>query len=175
MVIYLAKERRVVTVDHREVAPAYFSPTVFNGPNGQPLPFAERVNSGLSVGVPGTVKGWEEALARYGTLSLGRVLQPAIRVAQQGFTVDATFVAQTQANLERFRYFTSTSALFLPGGAVPAVGSTFRNPDLARTTCCWPQGAAGPSTAGLSPRPSSTPSITPRWPPVLAPIFVRVG
>jgi gamma-glutamyltranspeptidase/glutathione hydrolase len=175
MVIYLAKERRVVTVDHREVAPAYFSPTVFNGPNGQPLPFAERVNSGLSVGVPGTVKGWEEALARYGTLSLGRVLQPAIRVAQQGFTVDATFVAQTQANLERFRYFTSTSALFLPGGAVPAVGSTFRNPDLARTTCCWPQGAAGPSTAGLSPRPSSTPSITPRWPPVLEPIFVRVG
>lgn len=133
MVIYLAKDKRVVTIDHREVAPAYFNPTVFNGPNGQPLPFAERVNSGLSVGVPGTVKGWEEALARYGTMSLGRVLQPAIRVAQQGFTVDATFAAQTQANLQRFRYFTSSSALFLPGGNVPAEGSTFRNPDLART------------------------------------------
>ncbi len=133
MVIYLAREGRVITIDHRETAPASFTPTVFNGPNNQPLPFAERVNSGLSVGVPGTVKGWEEALRRYGTLSLGRVLQPAIRVAQQGFTVDATFAAQTQANLARFRYFTSTSALFLPGGAVPAVGSTFRNPDLART------------------------------------------
>lgn len=133
MVIYLAKEKRVVTVDHREVAPASFSPSVFLGPNGQPIPFAERVNSGLSVGVPGTVKGWEEALARYGTLSLGRVLQPAIRVANQGFTVDATFAAQTQANLERFRYFTSTRSLFLPDGNVPPVGSTFRNPDLART------------------------------------------
>ena len=133
MVIYLAKEKRVVTIDHREVAPASFNPAVFNGPNGQPLPFSERVNSGLSVGVPGTVKGWEEALTRYGSMSLYRVLQPAIRVAQQGFTVDATFAAQTQANLERFRYFTSTSALFLPGGSVPVVGSTFRNPDLART------------------------------------------
>lgn len=133
MVIYLAKEKRVVTLDHREVAPASFSPSVFLGPNGQPIPFAERVNSGLSVGVPGTVKGWEEALARYGTLSLGRVLQPAIRVANQGFTVDATFTAQTQANLERFRYFTSTRSLFLPDGNVPPVGSTLRNPDLART------------------------------------------
>ncbi len=133
MLVYLAKEGRVVSIDHREVAPASFSPTVFNGPDGRPLPFAERVNSGLSVGVPGTVRGWEEALRRYGTFSLGRVLQPAIRVAQQGFTVDATFAAQTQANLERFRYFTSTRDLFLPGGSVPAVGSTFKNPDLART------------------------------------------
>lgn len=133
MLVYLAKEGRVVSIDHREVAPASFTPTVFNGPDGRPLPFAERVNSGLSVGVPGTVRGWEEALKRYGTLSLGRVLQPAIRVAQQGFTVDATFAAQTQANLGRFRYFTSTRDLFLPGGGVPAVGSTFKNPDLART------------------------------------------
>lgn len=133
MLVYLAKENRVVSIDHREVAPASFGPTAFNGADGRPLPFAERVNSGLSVGVPGTMRGWEEALRRYGTLSLARVLQPAIRVAQEGFTVDATFAAQTQANLERFRYFTSTRALFLPGGSVPAIGSTFKNPDLART------------------------------------------
>lgn len=133
MVIYLAKERRVVTIDHRETAPASFHPRVFLEANGQPIPFAERVTSGLSVGVPGTVMGWEEALKRYGTMGFAQVLAPAIRIAEQGFPVSETFAQQTRANQERFNYFTSTRSLFLPGGQVPAVGSTFKNPDLART------------------------------------------
>lgn len=133
MMIYLAKEGRVVTIDHREMAPASFHPRVFLDANGQPIPFAERVTSGLSVGVPGTVKGWEEALRRYGTMGFAQVLAPAIRVAEQGFPVSETFAQQTRANQERFSYFTSTRALFLPEGRVPAVGSVFRNPHLGRT------------------------------------------
>src|SRR5450830_745741 len=57
MVIYLAKDKRVVTIDHRETAPASFTPTVFQD-NGKDLDFETVVASGMSVGVPGTVRGW---------------------------------------------------------------------------------------------------------------------
>jgi gamma-glutamyltranspeptidase / glutathione hydrolase len=134
LVAYLARERRVVTIDGRETAPAAFREGSFIDPaTGQPIPFAERVTSGLGVGVPGTVATWQRALRRYGTRSLGRLLQPAIRVAERGFVVDQTFHDQTASNAARFAAFPATAALFLPGGAPPPVGSMLRNPDLART------------------------------------------
>ncbi|HEX5880724.1 MAG TPA: gamma-glutamyltransferase [Actinomycetota bacterium] len=134
MVVHLAKERRVVTIDGRETAPAAFREDSFIDPaTGQPIPFAERVTSGLGVGVPGTVATWQRALRKYGTRSLGKLLQPAIRVAERGFVVDQTFHDQTASNAARFAAFPATAELFLPGGAPPPVGSVLRNPDLART------------------------------------------
>ncbi len=65
--------------------------------NGAPLAFNEARYSGLSAGIPGTPATWEHALKRYGTWSLGRALQPGIRVARDGFKVDQTFVDQTDA------------------------------------------------------------------------------
>ena len=135
MVIYRAGTRRLVTIDAREVAPRAFRPDVFLDPaTGRAIPFAELVTSGLGVGVPGTVRGWEQALRRYGRMSLRTLLAPAIRIARNGFVVDQTFSEQTAANAARFRDFTSTRALFLtPSGEAPAVGTVLRNPDLART------------------------------------------
>jgi gamma-glutamyltranspeptidase/glutathione hydrolase len=129
MVVYDAKRKRVGTIDQRETAPAAFRPDVFVG-----IPFAERVTSGLGVGVPGTVAGWELALDRYGSTPLRTLLKPAIRIAERGFTVDQTFADQTAANLTRFQAFTSTRAVYLtPDGQVPPVGSVLRNPDMAQT------------------------------------------
>jgi gamma-glutamyltranspeptidase / glutathione hydrolase len=134
MVIYLARQGRVVTIDGRETAPAAFAEDSFIDPaTGQPIPFAERVTSGLGVGVPGTPATWQRALRRYGTRSLGTLLQPAIRVAERGFVVDQTFHDQTASNAARFAAFPATAELFLPGGAPPPVGSVLANPDLART------------------------------------------
>lgn len=128
MVVYDAKRRRVDTIDGRETAPAAMKPTSFEG-----IPFEEGVTSGLSTGVPGAVAQWDLALRRYGTLSLRQALKPAIEVADRGFVVDQTFYDQTAANAARFKDFTSTAKLYLPGGSPPAVGSTFRNPELAAT------------------------------------------
>ncbi|WP_375769255.1 gamma-glutamyltransferase [Archangium gephyra] len=133
MLVYLARDKRVVTLDHRETAPAGLERSRLYE-NGAPLPFDEFVTSGLSVGVPGSLMGWSEALRRYGSRRLADVLQPAIHVAEQGFPVDATFAEQTRHNVERFRDFTSSAALFLgPDGQPWPVGSTFKNPGLART------------------------------------------
>jgi gamma-glutamyltranspeptidase/glutathione hydrolase len=134
MVIWLARQGRAVTIDGRETAPAAFREDSFIDPaTGQPIPFAERVTSGLGVGVPGTLRTWQQAASRFGTLPLAELLRPAIGVAEGGFVVDQTFHDQTAANADRFRAILPTRELFLPGGSPPPVGSTFRNPGLART------------------------------------------
>jgi gamma-glutamyltranspeptidase/glutathione hydrolase len=131
MVIRTSDE--VTTIDHRETAPAAMRPdSFFAGPT--PLPFNAARFSGLSVGVPGTVRGWDEALRRYGTMSLGEALQPAIGIARGGFLVDQVFFNQTQGNVDFFDDITSTRALYLDADGTPRdVGTVFRNPDLART------------------------------------------
>lgn len=134
MVVYDAKSGSVSTIDSRETAPAAFEPDSFIDPaTGAPIPFDQTVTSGLGVGVPGTVRGWEQALGKFGSKPLSELLQPSIRLASRGFTVDQTYRQQTLDNLARFRDFTSTRETFLKNGQAPAVGSTFRNPDLAAT------------------------------------------
>ncbi|MFD5800824.1 gamma-glutamyltransferase [Streptomyces sp. NPDC127020] len=131
-VYYDAKSRTVRTIDGRETAPLTADEKLFTE-NGKPIAFADAVSSGLAVGTPGTPATWQAALDKWGSRGLGSVLRPAERLARQGFTVDDTFRSQTAANEQRFRYFPDTAELFLPGGQLPVVGSTFKNPDLART------------------------------------------
>ncbi|AZM74597.1 gamma-glutamyltransferase [Streptomyces sp. KPB2] len=131
-VYYDAKSRTVRTIDGRETAPLTADEKLFTE-DGKPLAFADAVTSGLSVGTPGTPATWQTALDRWGSRTLSSVLKPAERLARHGFTVDETFRSQTASNEQRFRYFPDTAELFLPGGELPVVGSTFKNPDLART------------------------------------------
>ncbi|MFJ2606955.1 gamma-glutamyltransferase [Streptomyces sp. NPDC091279] len=131
-VYYDAKSRKVHTIDGRETAPLTADSDLFME-NGKPLAFADAVTSGLSVGTPGTPATWQTALDQWGSERLGSVLKPAERLARNGFTVDDTFRSQTASNEARFRAFPATAKLFLPGGQLPVVGTTFKNPDLART------------------------------------------
>ncbi|MGW2477861.1 gamma-glutamyltransferase [Streptomyces sp. NPDC001665] len=131
-VYYDARSHTVRTIDGRETAPRSADSSLFLE-NGKPLGFADAVTSGLSVGTPGTPATWDTALHVWGRKSLRQVLQPAERIARDGFVVDETFRSQTAGNEERFRDFPATRKLFLPGGKLPEVGSVLRNPDLART------------------------------------------
>lgn len=134
-VYYNARTGKVRTIDGRETAPATMPTDAFIDPaTGKPYPFTpDLVTSGVSVGTPGTPATWERALDRWGTLTMGEALQPAIKVATRGFVVDETFRQQTLDNETRFRAFKATRKLFLAGGDAPQVGSVFRNPQLART------------------------------------------
>ncbi|MER5780158.1 gamma-glutamyltransferase [Streptomyces mobaraensis] len=131
-VYYDAKARKIFTIDGRERAPLSADKNLFVE-KGHAIPFDEAVTSGRSVGVPGAPATWDAALRSWGSRSLGQVLKPAERLARKGFTVDETFRQQTADNEKRFRDFPATARLFLPGGRLPAVGSTLKNPDLART------------------------------------------
>jgi gamma-glutamyltranspeptidase/glutathione hydrolase len=131
MVIYLAKDKRVITIDHRETAPSSFSPAVFQE-NGKAVDFETAVASGAAVGVPGTVRGWHEALQRYGSMSFKQVLAPAIEVATKGFPVSETFHKLTTENERKFQLFTSTSQLYLRKGKAVPTGTVLKNPDMAK-------------------------------------------
>ena len=133
-VYYDAATRKVSTIDGRETAPRSADARMFIDPStGQELPFPAAVTSGLSVGVPGNLMTWQQALARWGRFPLADVLRPAEKIAKKGFVVNATLQQHTLENQARFAQFSSTSKLFLPGGQLPAVGSVLRNRDLART------------------------------------------
>jgi gamma-glutamyltranspeptidase/glutathione hydrolase len=135
MVIYLAKTKRVVTIDGREMCAAACTPNLFLDPaTGKPLAFEDARRSGLSVGVPGMVATWDKAVKAYGRKSLGSNLKPAIEVAEHGFIITPNFVDQEKEALADLQTFTSSRKLFLTkdGQPLPA-GSTLRNPDLAHT------------------------------------------
>jgi gamma-glutamyltranspeptidase/glutathione hydrolase len=163
MVVYDASDGSVSTIDSRETAPDAFQPDSFIE-DGEPIPFDERVTSGLGVGVPGTIRGWEQALGRFGSKPLPELLQPSIRIAARGFVVDQTYRQQTLDNLARFQDFTSTRETFLRKGNAPAVGSTFRNPDLAAT---YSRVADGGSSAFYSGRTARAIVDTVQNPPVV--------
>ena len=132
-VYYDAKRHRVSTIDGRETAPRTFTDRTFIDPaTGAPYAFNTVVDSGLSVGTPGTPATWDVAARTWGKRSLSDLLAPAERLAQRGFVVDQTFHDQTAANAARFAKFPETARVFLPGGAAPEVGTTFRNPDMAK-------------------------------------------
>ena len=134
LVFYDAHTHQVTTIDGRETTPAADDQNLFIDPaTGKPLPFPTAVTSGISVGVPGTLMTWQQALRRWGRFSLATDLKPAEHVAGQGFPVTATLREQDRENAFRFDQFSSTAALFLPGGQLPEVGSILRNPDLAAT------------------------------------------
>ena len=134
LVYYNARTGKVSTIDGRETAPASFTPEVFiDEATGKPLVFDNVVNSGpvcRRPRHPGLVGDRPE---RFGSWSLNRLLRPAEKLARDGFVVDSTFNAQSAANAARFSTFPETERVYLPGGQPAAVGSTFRNPDLARS------------------------------------------
>src|SRR3954468_93584 len=175
-VYYDARTHRVSTIDGRETGPAAFRTDIFVDPaTGQPYPFATAVTSGLSVGVPGTPATWQTAAKRFGTKPVSALLQPAIRVAQRGFVVDQAFHDQVASNAARFAKFSSTSALYLPGGQPPAVGSVFTNPDLAATyrqlarkgLNAFYTGPLAREVAATAQRPPLTPGTAPVLPGVI--------
>jgi gamma-glutamyltranspeptidase/glutathione hydrolase len=133
-VYYDARTHRVSTIDGRETAPAADNQDLFIDPStGKPLDFPTAVTSGLSVGVPGTLATWQQALDRWGRFSLRRDLKPAERAARRGFALTAAVREQIRENAFRFVDFSSTKDLLLPDGNLPDTGTIMRNPDLART------------------------------------------
>jgi gamma-glutamyltranspeptidase/glutathione hydrolase len=168
LVYYDARKRIVRTIDGREAAPASFTDRTFTDTAGAPLNFTAVVNSGLSVGVPGTPALWDKAARQFGTRKLGDLLRPAEQLAERGFVVDATYAQQTTDNKARFELFPATARTFLPGGNVPAVGSIFRNPDLARAYRTLRQdgvrslynGELGAAVVAASRQPATAPGVS---------------
>ena len=87
----------------------------------------------LSVGVPGTLKAWSQAVARFGRLDLETVMQPAIRHAERGFRATPYLVAAVTETAPDLARFPETARTFLPGGAPIKAGDLVTMPEYAAT------------------------------------------
>jgi gamma-glutamyltranspeptidase/glutathione hydrolase len=134
MVIHLAKGNRDIAIDYRETAPAAATKTMFLDAQGNPDPKKSR-DSGLSVGVPGTVAGLALAEQKYGSgkLSLAELIAPAIDLAQKGFPVEDDLADSLPRARERLARWPSSAGIFLNGGEPLQEGDRLIQFDLADT------------------------------------------
>ena len=90
-------------------------------------------DGGLPVTVPGACAGWADLVARFGKLPLARALEPAIRLAEDGFEVGPWTAWPWDRGTQRLLAMPTKGAGLLVDGRAPRAHERFRNPALART------------------------------------------
>lgn len=126
------------------VAPNGKTPRAFNGSGWSPAGASADAlrasgfttipeDSPHAVTVPGAVDAWCQLAEAYGTQDLGKLLQPAIVMAENGFRVTGRVARDWAQFPNRVRKHAPAAAQFLPGDAPPRTGDLFRNPALAET------------------------------------------
>ncbi len=134
MVIHLARDNRDTTIDYRETAPAAASANMFLDAQGNPDPAKSR-DSGLSVGVPGTVAGLALAHQKYGSgkFSLADLIAPAIDLARKGFPVEDDLADSLPRLAMRLARWPSSKSVFFLGADPLREGDRLIQFDLADT------------------------------------------
>jgi gamma-glutamyltranspeptidase/glutathione hydrolase len=134
MLVHLAKTKQTIAIDYRETAPNDTPRDVFLDATGAAAPEKSR-ETGLAVGVPGTVAGLTLALRRFGSgkFSLADLAAPAARLARDGIPVDDD-LADSLPRARRLARWPSSAKIFLhPDGAPLRRGETLAQADLADT------------------------------------------
>ena len=132
MVIHLARGKRNIAIDYRETAPAATTRDIFLDDKGEADPQKSR-DSGLAIGVPGTVAGLVLAHQRYGSrrFTLAQLMAPAINLARDGIPVDADMAANLPDAQSRVWRWPASTRIFFKDGKPLGIGDTFIQTDLA--------------------------------------------
>jgi len=131
MLIYSAKEDKIVCLDFRSTSPGLA--------NYEVLDFSKSKEWGYSpkaVGVPGVVAGMAKALETFGTMPLSKVLEKPISLAREGYPVSATMaglILDVLPNYDLENYCPETAKIYMPDGFPAEEGQIIKNPDLANT------------------------------------------
>jgi gamma-glutamyltranspeptidase/glutathione hydrolase len=130
------RDGRTTAIDYREMAPAAATHDIFldqrdnliNGEGSSTLGYR-------AAGVPGTVAGLELALKKYGSgrFTWAQLIEPARRIASQGFKVSGSLSRNLKRNEESFKLYQDSRKIFLNDGKLFQEGDVLREPDLART------------------------------------------
>lgn len=130
LIIKMADMKEAVVVDFRETAPAASTPDMYKfGADGKVLNNAT-FEGGLSVGVPGEVKGLLYALDNYGSKKLTRaqIVQPAVDWANKGIPVTVNLAGIIKDNLAKLVKFENGAEIYTDGGIPWETGDTYVNP-----------------------------------------------
>lgn len=118
-------------VDAREVAPQAATRDMFLDDKGNVVP-GRSTSTALAAAIPGEAAGWAHLASRYGKLPLKTSLQPAIRIAREGFPLNARLRGGIEAKKNLFQAGAAAKILLVKG-EVPAVGTIIKQPELAQT------------------------------------------
>ncbi|NNF34261.1 MAG: gamma-glutamyltransferase [Saprospiraceae bacterium] len=131
MLLHSEKENKTTSINYREMAPGASDKDMFLDENGDVDNRAFNLSYN-SAGVPGTVAGLAYALEKYGTMSLEEVLQPAIRLAEDGFEMTYDFSRLLQSYENRLKACPETEKVFYKeNNEYYQPGEIFKQPDLA--------------------------------------------
>jgi gamma-glutamyltranspeptidase/glutathione hydrolase len=134
LLFYDAKRNELSSFDGRETAPLKAKSDLFLKEDGSPMKFFDGVVGGRSVGTPGTLKLLEVTHKNFGSLPWGKLIQPTIELAENGFRVSKRMATSVERDTERLRAFPLTkSYFFLNDGTPIPEGTVLRNPDFAQT------------------------------------------
>ena len=129
MLLHTANDRKNYALNGSGRAVSKATPAMFAERNSRSVP-----SSGvLSVSVPGAVAAWNDALQRFGTITLAQALAPAIRYAEQGFPVSERLAADFTEEANKVSRDPELARIFMPGGKAPEVGSLLKQPELGAT------------------------------------------
>ena len=126
----------VTAIDYRETAPAAATRDMFVGPDGKLLTGDDSSIVGYrAAGVPGTVAGMALALKKYGSgkLTWVELIEPARKLAADGFIVTQGAATRLQAHQDILGRFRDTRRIFLRDGKLFGEGEVLRQPELAAT------------------------------------------
>ena len=130
------KDGRTTAIDYREMAPAAAHRDVYLDKNGNLIEGEGGSLVGYrAAGVPGTVRGMELALKKYGSgkLTWAQLVEPARRLAADGFSVTYSLARSLHGSREYLEKYPETKRIYLKGGNFYKEGELFRQPELAAT------------------------------------------
>ncbi|RKY86338.1 gamma-glutamyltransferase [candidate division KSB1 bacterium] len=133
MIIRFPDTKESVAIDFREKAPGKATPDMYLDENGKYV--RKRSYYGhLAVGVPGTVKGFELAMKKYGKLSWKEVIEPAINLAENGFVLNKRMAKSFNSLKKRFKDYKEFLRIFSrPDGSDFKEGDIFVQKELAES------------------------------------------
>ena len=130
------KDGRTTAIDYREMAPGAAHRNVYLDKNGNLIEGEGGSLVGYrAAGVPGTVRGMELALKKYGSgkLTWAQLVEPARQLAGKGFVVTHELARSLYGNREYLEQYAETKRIYLKGGKFYQEGELFRQPELAAT------------------------------------------
>jgi len=129
VLVYDARSKKVVSINAEGAAPRLATIEWYQQNQGGKIPVNRTL---LSASLPGVVDAWYTLLDKWGTMSFGQVLAPAIAMAENGFPASES-LARAINSTRKLREYPTSVKLFHLDGAEWKAGDLFRNPDLART------------------------------------------
>ncbi len=127
--VWMANEGEVAALNGSGRAPAAATREYLLRQGHETMP----LRGPLPVTVPGALDGWRRLLDRYGCKSLGELLEPAIRLARDGFAINQRMVEAITECADALKHCAAAASVFLPQGKPPRTGALIRQPELANT------------------------------------------